>query len=93
MQKKATRVGLDQPTRIILDSVANATKAALDFERQQDRRYAAAPTVTRLLPNTAAGHAILASDVDGPLAGLSLGNLSAEDADDEILYDDDLLGL
>ncbi|KAK5697420.1 hypothetical protein LTR97_007558 [Elasticomyces elasticus] len=88
MQRKAIRLGLESPTKIILESVANATKAVLVCEQDQEVRYHAAANATRLLPGIDE-YFQLESDVGhaGPSGS------GSDDDEQLIMYDDDRLGL
>ncbi|KAK3617377.1 hypothetical protein LTR56_025321 [Elasticomyces elasticus] len=90
MHRKAQDVGLDSPTQIVLEAMANATRAILELEQKQNSRYELASQATAFLPAIEEDF-LLESDVVGPVAGLS--SSSDEDEHDEIMYDDDRLGL
>ncbi|KAK1811892.1 hypothetical protein LTR12_013735 [Friedmanniomyces endolithicus] len=99
MQKKAVLVGLGDPRAIVMASVASATAAVGEYEREQEARYAEAMRARRLLAGGTAERLVLKSDVESS-SGADLngdavdraGGVDSED-DEEIMYDEDMVGL
>ncbi|KAK5109071.1 hypothetical protein LTR62_007527 [Meristemomyces frigidus] len=88
MKRKSIIVGLESPTQIVLEAIANATSSVLDYDKEQNKRYAEAES--RILLPDVEDHFRLDSDVSSPSTGRSRGLSMPED--DEIMYDDDVLG-
>ncbi|KAK3674830.1 hypothetical protein LTR78_005174 [Recurvomyces mirabilis] len=89
MHRKSKAVGLESPTRVVLDAMANATTALLDYEKQVDQRYAEAAS-TRLLPGIEE-YFQLGSDVPSPSSRAS--RMLRVGEEDQIMFDDDAFGL
>jgi len=99
MQKKARFVGLGDPRGIVMASVTSATAAVLEYEREQEARYAEAVGARRLLAGSRAERLVLESDVESPDGACSdvdavngAGGVDSE-GDEEIVYDEDMVGL
>ncbi|KAK4555019.1 hypothetical protein LTR86_007785 [Recurvomyces mirabilis] len=89
MHRKSKAVGLESPTRVVLNAMANATAALLDYEKQVDQRYAEAAN-TRLLPGIEE-YFQLGSDV--PSLSTRASRMLRAGDEDEIMFDDDAFGL
>ncbi|KAK0827134.1 hypothetical protein LTR73_005917 [Friedmanniomyces endolithicus] len=99
MQKKARFVGLGDPREVVMVSVAGATAAVGEYEREQEARYAEAVGARRLLAGSRAERLVLESDVESPDGAGSdvdavngAGGVDSE-GDEEIVYDEDMVGL
>ncbi|KAK3072751.1 hypothetical protein LTR53_006244 [Teratosphaeriaceae sp. CCFEE 6253] len=90
MESSAEAVGLESPTRIMLDALKTARSAILSIGHDQDIRYEEARTVTRRRPASRAQLQV-EKDVRGHDTNLLSGTDEASD-EDSIRYDDDLMG-
>ncbi len=80
-------------------SVASATAAVGEYEREQEARYAEAIGARRLLASETAERLVLESDVESS-SGADLNGDAVDRADEvdgeddeEIMYDEDMVGL
>ncbi|KAK1066502.1 hypothetical protein LTR33_011576 [Friedmanniomyces endolithicus] len=87
MQKKALLVGLGDPRGILMASVASATAAVGEYEREQEMRYEEALGAKRLDAGGKRGRLVLESDVESP------DGAGEDSEDEEIMYDEDMVGL
>ncbi|KAK1086126.1 hypothetical protein LTR33_001721 [Friedmanniomyces endolithicus] len=99
MQKKACIVGLEDPRGIVMASVASAAAAVGEYEREQEARYTEAIGARRLLASETAERLVLESDVESS-SGADLNGDAVDRADEvdgeddeEIMYDEDMVGL
>ncbi|TKA35981.1 hypothetical protein B0A54_12205 [Friedmanniomyces endolithicus] len=98
--RRVTRfVGLGDPREVVMVSVAGATAAVGEYEREQEARYAEAVGARRLLAGSRAERLVLESDVESPdgagsdvVAVDGAGGVDSE-GDEEIVYDEDMVGL
>ncbi|KAK1814401.1 hypothetical protein LTR12_011221 [Friedmanniomyces endolithicus] len=87
MHRKALFVGLEDPRGIVIASVASATAAVGEYEREQEARYAEALGAKRLDAGGKRGRWVLESDVESP------DGAGEDSEDEEIMYDEDVVGL
>ena len=87
---KAESVGLGTPTKIVLNSFANATSAVLSYEREQNKTRAMTMAAVQALAHVQRRF-LLTSDMHTPSSGPSAAEASSDE--DEIMYnDEDVLG-
>ncbi|KAK3071739.1 hypothetical protein LTR53_008101 [Teratosphaeriaceae sp. CCFEE 6253] len=92
LERNARAVGLESPARILLDPIAKATAAVLSLQQEVDAHYGGARTSTRLLPAATVPNR-MERDVNSGHGANRASKSDATTDDDDIMYDEDVVGL